>query len=76
MIDPKLTVRPVEPADYPALADLTNAVYRSLGDDRIATVQEMELEFSSPELDVANDSFIVERTGEIVGMAGLMGAGR
>jgi ribosomal protein S18 acetylase RimI-like enzyme len=64
----KYTVRPYLPEDYPAMADVANAVYIRLGDERRITADELAAYFDTPEFNPATDSFIVEDAGRIAGL--------
>ena len=67
----KLTVRPYDPADYPAMVELANAANRAIGDSGGPTVEQLTNYFSAPDFDRLNDSFLIEHAGRIVGASDL-----
>lgn len=65
----KFTVRHYLPQDYPALADVANAVHIHLGDERRVSADELSIYFDTPDFNPATDSFIIEVDGRIAGMS-------
>jgi ribosomal protein S18 acetylase RimI-like enzyme len=63
----KFTLRHYLPEDYPALADVANAVHIRLGDERRVTAEEIATYLDTPEFNPATDSFIIEKDGRIAG---------
>lgn len=67
----KFTVRPCQPSDYAAMADLANAARLAIGDDRQLTVDDLRRDFESPDFDAATGSFILEADGRMLACADL-----
>ena len=67
----KVTVRPYTPEDAQALVDVENAESKVLGLEYRTSAEEMLSYMAEPSFDVANDSFLLESNGRIVGMGDL-----
>lgn len=66
-----LIIRPYQWSDMKTLADIANAVNEKIGAEHRTTADELRSYFETPSFDMANDSFIIERDGEILGMSDL-----
>ncbi|MEP7290782.1 MAG: GNAT family N-acetyltransferase [Chloroflexota bacterium] len=66
-----LTIRPYQMSDVQALAEIANAVNEAIGSEHRTNASEMRSYFELPSFDIANDSFVIERGGQIVGMTDL-----
>lgn len=60
------TVRHYQPDDVSAIADLYNADWAATGDPHRVTPEEMRMYLAAPDFDAANDTFIIERDGQMV----------
>lgn len=63
--------RPATPDDAKAIADLMVAVDGSFGLDAWVTETDISEDLTDPELDVANNTWVVEEAGRVVGYAEL-----
>ena len=64
-----LTIRHYEMSDLQAMADIANALNGVIGGTVSVTADELRGYFEAPSFDIANDSFLIEIDGRIVGMA-------
>src|SRR5436190_2435526 len=64
----KFTLRHYLPEDYPALAEVANAVHVRLGDEPSLTAELLSRYFDTPDFNRTTDSFILEMGGRIAGM--------
>jgi mycothiol synthase len=63
-----LTIRPYQSTDFPRMAEVATAANRAVGVGSIVTAAELQMYFEVPSFDIANDSFLIERDGQILGM--------
>lgn len=63
-----LTIRPYQSADFPHMAEVATAANRAIGVGNIVTAAELQIYFEVPSFDMANDSFLIERDGQLLGM--------
>ncbi|MFM8826626.1 MAG: GNAT family N-acetyltransferase [Actinomycetota bacterium] len=63
------TLRPIVPADFPAVSRLKNDINTAAGLLVVSTVEEVTEEFSPPYVDPSTDTVCVESGGDIVGYA-------
>lgn len=63
--------RPATPGDARDIADLMGAVDESFGLDRWVTETDISEDLTDPELDLANNTWVVEEAGRVVGYAEL-----
>src|SRR5689334_15645991 len=68
-IHKKLTQRHYLPDDYPALAELVNALNGALGVERRITGEELKTYIAVPDFNPLLDSFIFEDGGRIIAMS-------
>lgn len=71
MIRENLTVRSYQMSDLQPMAEIANAVSAALGASYRTTAEELRGYFEVPSFDIANDSFLIESEGRVMGMSDL-----
>ncbi len=71
MLRENLSVRPYQMSDLQAMADIANVVNNAIGSEHTVTAEELRGYFEVPSFDIANDSFLVESEGRVIGMSDL-----
>ncbi|MCZ2095637.1 MAG: GNAT family N-acetyltransferase, partial [Anaerolineae bacterium] len=67
----KLTARPCQPSDYPALVALINAARRAVGDERMVTIGDLRQDFESPGFDITENTILLEAQRRMIGFGEL-----